>query len=99
VTRRRKLSKAQSEELHFRHRLMERYGIRRLFHEEYLDLCLTARWADVMVRQSTWRSVRRVRIRHIEALCVFDDLRWRLITALPREIRTVDMIHRYLSRR
>ena len=93
------LTKDQSQAVHFKAQLLDRYGMRHVNRFEYRDMCATASKSPIVVKQSERVSVRRVTIRGIEILCVYDSFRGTLVTVLPRDITSAEQIYEYTEHR
>jgi hypothetical protein len=93
------LTKDQSQAIHFKAKLKERYGFHGMNRREYQLLCKRASMEPIILRQSGRVSVRRVTIRGVEMFCIFDAFRDTLVTVLPRDIISEDQVHEYIARR
>jgi hypothetical protein len=93
------LTKGESEKIHFKNKLRERWGIVHVNRFEYRELCSQAAHAKPVVRQSARITVRRVEIRGSSILCVFDQFRSRLVTVLPPGVTEAEQVYDYVCRR
>lgn len=75
------MNKAQSEAAHFRRRLRLRYGLV-VNHAEYRELCRAAAEAPVIQRRTLRISTRLVSIKGFIIPCIYDGVRFRLVTVL-----------------
>jgi len=91
MSRRRK-PKAQSERIHFKRRLRERYGIRinRIAYRTLVDK-VRAGNSQYLFKQSNTRAVHRIEIGDIPVTVIYDNLRSELITALPAHLTEEDI--------
>jgi hypothetical protein len=76
------MTKAQSEAVHFRRRLLQRYGIT-INHRIYHDLCRDAVVAPLILKRTERSRVVLLMISGSLVPCVYDRVRMRLVTALP----------------
>jgi hypothetical protein len=93
------LTKAQAECVHFKRSLWDRWQLSVGNRFEYRTLCDLAGRQPVVVRQSARVTVRRLAIQGEEILCVFDQFRGTLVTALPRNVVSAEQVHDYVWRR
>ena len=91
----RKMTKAQSERVHFKRRLRERYGMH-INRHEYRNIVnrVKSGMSSCILVQSNTRSVHRIPYKDREIIAVYDKQRGELITALP-ETLTAQEIESY----
>jgi len=93
------LSKKQSEHIHFKKQLRERYGIRGVGRREIEELIEKAQRADLEVRQSNRVTVKRIIVRGHSMFVVYDSVHHSLVTALPSFVTSPEQVNEYVARR
>lgn len=88
----RKKPKSQSERIHFKRRLRERYGIRinRNAYRELVDRVLLGETTYIF-KQSNTRTIHRMIICNKSVIVVYDSMRRELVTALPPDLTEEDI--------
>ena len=89
---RRKKPKAQSERIHFKRRLRERYGIRinRIAYRSLVDKVRSGN-STYLFKQTNTRAVHRIQVQDTPVTVIYDTMRGELVTALPSHLTEEDI--------